>query len=102
MLVLVYPLRKQTIRCPYNEVNVIELNTSKTDFFNEESSKHLYSDNYKCLDDASLKKSVLDMFDSITISEEECKYIERVYSKPEGKFPLVRAKMRTCNCVMFS
>ena len=37
----------------------------------------LYSDNYKCLDDASLKKSVLDMFNSITISEEECKYIER-------------------------
>ena len=37
----------------------------------------LYSDNYKCLDDASLKKSVWDMFNSITISEEECKYIEQ-------------------------
>ena len=37
----------------------------------------LYSDNYKCLDDSSLKKSVLDVFNSITISEEECKYIER-------------------------
>lgn len=37
----------------------------------------LYSDNYNCLDDASLKKLVWDMFNSITISEEECKYIER-------------------------
>lgn len=37
----------------------------------------LYSDKYKCLDDASLKKSVWDMFNSITVSEEECKDIER-------------------------
>ena len=37
----------------------------------------LYSDNYKCLDDISLKKSVRDVFNSITISKEECKCIER-------------------------
>ena len=37
----------------------------------------LYSDKYKCFDDASLKKLVWDMFNSITISEEECKDMER-------------------------
>ena len=37
----------------------------------------LYSDNYKCLDDISLKKSVRDVFNSITISKKECKCIER-------------------------
>lgn len=37
----------------------------------------LYSDKYKCLDDTSSKKSVWDMFNSITISEEECKGIKQ-------------------------